>query len=76
LDGKLLNTFARNGSSTSFEESQLPHPVLEWCKCGRGLTLRWSGNSTGMALGPRSALVHRPLRGPSTIPAPAPQLKR
>ena len=32
--------------------------------------------STGMALGPRSARCHHPLRGPSAIPAPAPHLKR
>jgi hypothetical protein len=34
------------------------------------------GTSTGMALGPRSARCHHPLRGPSTTPVPAPQLKR
>jgi hypothetical protein len=34
------------------------------------------GTSTGMALGPRGALVYRPPRGPSAIPVPAPQLKR
>ncbi len=28
-----------------------------------GLTGRWSGTSTGMALGPRSARCHHPLRG-------------
>jgi len=32
--------------------------------------------STGMALGPRSARCHHPPRGPSAIPASAPQLKR
>ena len=32
--------------------------------------------STGLALGPRSARGHHPLRGPSAIPAPATQLKR
>ena len=32
--------------------------------------------STGMALGPRGARCHHPPRGPSAIPAPAPQLKR
>jgi hypothetical protein len=32
--------------------------------------------STGMALGPRNALVYAASRGPSTIPAAAAQLKR
>jgi hypothetical protein len=40
------------------------------------LTLRWSGTSTGMALGPRGARCHHPPRGPSAIPVSAPQLKR
>ena len=40
------------------------------------LTLRWSGTSAGIALGPRAVVVHHPSRGPSAIPAPAPQLKR
>ena len=46
-------------------------PQLQCC-----LTLHWSGTSTGMALGPRAVVVHHPSRGPSAIPAPAPQLKR
>ena len=40
-----------------------PNPSLEW-------------TCTGMALGPRGVVVHHPPRGPSTTPAPAPQLKR
>ena len=32
--------------------------------------------STGMALGPRNALVYAASRGPSAMPAPAAQLKR
>lgn len=34
------------------------------------------GTHTGMALGPRGARCHHPPRGPSAIPARAPQLKR
>ena len=45
-------------------EPARPNPSLE------------SGTSTGMALGPRSARCHHPLRRPSAIPVPAPQLKR
>ncbi len=40
------------------------------------LTGHSSGTSTGMALGPRAVVVHHPSRGPSAIPASAPQLKR
>ena len=46
-------------------------PPIQCC-----LTLRWSGTSTGMALGPRAVVVHHPSRGPSATPASAPQLKR
>jgi hypothetical protein len=34
------------------------------------------GTSTGKALGPRSAVVYAAPRGPSAMPAPAPQLQR
>jgi len=39
-----------------------PNPSLEWIR-------------TGMALGPRTSVVHHPVHGPSTTPARSPQLK-
>jgi hypothetical protein len=37
-------------------------------------SLEWT--ATGKALGPRTGQCHHPLRGPSALPASAPQLKR
>jgi hypothetical protein len=45
-------------ASRQFAQELRPNPSLE-------------RTSTGMALGPRSARCHHPLRGPSTIPVPA-----
>ena len=52
------------GDATAPGKRVRPNPSLE------------PGTSTGMALGPRDVVVHHPSRGPSTIPVPAPQLKR
>ena len=50
-------------TSRSEQQSVTPNPSLE-------------RTSTGMALGPRNALVYAASRGPSAIPAAAAQLKR
>jgi hypothetical protein len=75
------------GSSPSPEASSARGPSHKPLGCQRSgagsvrhqecwLTLHSSGTSTGLALGPRTGQCHHPLRGPSAIPVPAPQLKR
>jgi hypothetical protein len=51
-------------------ESRIVHPAM------RPNPSLEPGTSTGLALGPRGGSGHHPPRGPSTTPAPAPQLKR
>ena len=56
-------TLAAPPRQSVFPPDPRPNPSLEW-------------TCTGMALGPRGCSGHHPPRGPSAIPARAPQLKR
>mgnify|MGYP006977283033 CR=1 FL=1 len=54
--------------------------VRRFCAAGYGVKVRPNPSLqptvTGMALGPRSALVHHAPRGPSAMPLPAAELER